>query len=573
MKVKTLQILWHEKQPVFSVDFEPAGTGRLATCGGDTCVRIWQIVGGDSESPEMEFLATLARHTAAVNCVRWSPQGGVLASGGDDGSILLWQQSESRTKATLEDDDENKQLWRVTAVLRGTTTDLYDLAWSPDGSHIMSACVDNTCRIYNVAENKCVHVITDHQHFVQGVAWDPLNQYLATQSSDRSVNVYSLSTTKTGALNTRMLARHSKIADVSKLQQNVESDAKTTITATNTAAAADAAQHREPATYSSDHEKENSSNPNAMDIDASEAAVDRQSGRETAVEAVADIVTQPPTISKPPKQTQTAKNIRLYHDETLMSFFRRLAFSPDGAILATPAGLTKDATETTASAPSTAISAPQHDATAKRSNAVYIYTRNSLNTTAAIQLTGHKTPSVAVRFNPNRYKLVQSTIERTGQQPYLLLPYRHIFAVATQDSVIVYDTQHTRPLAVFGNLHYATFTDVAWSSNGRTLIMASTDGFCSIAQFEQDELGEIVCAAQPQASIALADLPDADKPNVAGEAICDASAVDAESAGISMDNIKSMVTPALDTADQSATASAPAPKKRRIVPVFVGPLQ
>lgn len=31
----------------------------------------------------------------------------------------------------------------------------------------------------------CVHQIQDHAHYVQGVAWDPLNEYLATQSSDR----------------------------------------------------------------------------------------------------------------------------------------------------------------------------------------------------------------------------------------------------------------------------------------------------------------------------------------------------------------------------------------------------
>jgi chromatin assembly factor 1 subunit B len=33
---------------------------------------------------------------------------------------------------------------------------------------------------------------------------------------------------------------------------------------------------------------------------------------------------------------------RLYHDDNLGSFFRRLSFSPDGAILATPAGLNGD---------------------------------------------------------------------------------------------------------------------------------------------------------------------------------------------------------------------------------------
>jgi chromatin assembly factor 1 subunit B len=34
--------------------------------------------------------------------------------------------------------------------------------------------------------------------------------------------------------------------------------------------------------------------------------------------------------------------------------------------------------------------------------------------------------------------------------------------VATQDSVLLYDTQQTTPLCVVSNLHLATFTDLAW---------------------------------------------------------------------------------------------------------------
>jgi chromatin assembly factor 1 subunit B len=42
------------------------------------------------------------------------------------------------------------------------------------------------------------------------------------------------------------------------------------------------------------------------------------------------------------------------------------------------------------------------------------------------------------------------------------LPYRIVYAVATQDSVYVYDTQQTKPLCIVSNLHFATFTDLTW---------------------------------------------------------------------------------------------------------------
>ena len=48
---------------------------------------------------------------------------------------------------------------------------------------------------------KCVQEMTEHTHYVQNVAWDPLNEYIATQSIDRSMHIYHLSFSKTGLLN------------------------------------------------------------------------------------------------------------------------------------------------------------------------------------------------------------------------------------------------------------------------------------------------------------------------------------------------------------------------------------
>jgi hypothetical protein len=54
----------------------------------------------------------------------------------------------------------------------------------------------------------------------------------------------------------------------------------------------------------------------------------------------------------------------------------------------------------------------------------------------------------------------------------------------------LYDTQQALPLAYLSQLHYSTFTDLAWSPDGNSLFMSSTDGFGSLAIFEPGELGE-----------------------------------------------------------------------------------
>lgn len=40
MKAKAFQIHWHNKQPIYSVDFHPNNSNKLATCGGDNNVRV-----------------------------------------------------------------------------------------------------------------------------------------------------------------------------------------------------------------------------------------------------------------------------------------------------------------------------------------------------------------------------------------------------------------------------------------------------------------------------------------------------------------------------------------------------
>jgi len=43
---------------------------------------------------------------------------------------------------------------------------------------------------------KSLTIFSEHKGFVQGVAWDPKNQFVATLCSDRSCRVFSLKTKK-----------------------------------------------------------------------------------------------------------------------------------------------------------------------------------------------------------------------------------------------------------------------------------------------------------------------------------------------------------------------------------------
>lgn len=80
--------------------------------------------------------------------------------------------------------------------------------------------------------------------------------------------------------------------------------------------------------------------------------------------------------------------------------------------------------------------------------------------------------------------------------PIIALPYRMVFAVATKSSVCLYDTQQKMPIGLISNIHYARLTDLAWSSDGRVLVVSSSDGFCTLITFSDDELGTVYTSEQ-----------------------------------------------------------------------------
>ncbi|ORX51528.1 hypothetical protein BCR36DRAFT_583069 [Piromyces finnis] len=538
MKAKTLQIHWHDRQPIFSIDFEPCGKGRLATAGGDENVRIWKIIKENNEPPHIEYLSSLNRHTASVNVVRFSPKGAILASAGDDGNIILWQQSEQKEVVFGETEDNfNKESWRIVSMLRGSS-DIYDIAWSPDAKYILSGAIDNTAKIWDVKKNALIYNICDHSHFVQGVAWDPLGEYIATQSSDRYVNVYSYQVKKNGTMTVTNIGKFSKM-DIKTKVENTEQDNKeessinekktadststTTVTPINNS---NSSNNNINNTLSSSSSSSSSSNNNMLPpppspkrakvntspiISPINLSVNNSPVKSSPTESTAKLANNTSTsVNLNPSSSQTKvqiKSNRIYHDETLTSFFRRLSFTSDGSLLLTPAGQYRGCILPVSKKKDDTSSSAQPDL----KNTVYIYTRGGLNRLPMAHLPGHKKPAIAVRCNPVKYKLRNykkedmdttdtsstSSTTKSKTNSFINLPYRLIYAVATQDSVLIYDTQQTTPLVLLTNLHYATFTDIAWSYDGCTLMLASTDGYCSIVSFEKNELGELYESNQP----------------------------------------------------------------------------
>lgn len=86
--------------------------------------------------------------------------GEMLATAGDDGNVLLWVPSENPAhNSTLgEDAQEDVETWRVKTMCRSSSgSEIYDLAWSPDGAFFITGSMDNVARIYSATNGKSCH--------------------------------------------------------------------------------------------------------------------------------------------------------------------------------------------------------------------------------------------------------------------------------------------------------------------------------------------------------------------------------------------------------------------------------
>lgn len=192
MKCTIPEISWHNREPVLSVDIHPVSNAvyKLASGGGDSHILIWNMCLCENGSVKQEVVSDLTRHQRSVNSVRWSPSGIYLASADDDANIIVWQLKTDNVPLLESNDDKEK--WIVYKIFRGHKEDIYDLCWSTDNTKLLSGSIDNTSIIWDLSKGKMDHIMTDHKGFVQGVAWDPKNQILATISTDRMCRIFDI---------------------------------------------------------------------------------------------------------------------------------------------------------------------------------------------------------------------------------------------------------------------------------------------------------------------------------------------------------------------------------------------
>ena len=93
-----------------------------------------------------QSLQTLQGHTRMVSSVSWSPDGTRIVSGSYDNTLRIWDAASGESLQTLGPDEGIARFLNFF-----NQTSIHAVAWSPDGTRIVSGSDDNTLRIWDAS--------------------------------------------------------------------------------------------------------------------------------------------------------------------------------------------------------------------------------------------------------------------------------------------------------------------------------------------------------------------------------------------------------------------------------------
>ena len=158
---------------VYTVAFSPDGQ-LLASGGNNNEAILWNVA---NRNQPTDFRG----HTKSVMSVAFSPDGKYLASASHDGFVRLWDVSLKHRHTTFTHTHTG---W-VKAV-----------AFSPDGKTLASGGGNQTgsVMLWDVPKNRRVTAIAGHAGIVESVAFSPDGQLLASASRDKTVKLWDVNT-------------------------------------------------------------------------------------------------------------------------------------------------------------------------------------------------------------------------------------------------------------------------------------------------------------------------------------------------------------------------------------------
>ena len=153
---------------VFSVSFSPISEKLIAFGSRDGTVKVWDVTKDES--------IKIGNHVDSVSSVVFSPSGGkFIASSSWDKTICIWNV-------------ERREL--AAGPLTGHKNCVEAVAYSPDGTRLVSGSGDRTLRIWNSETGQLLSTLDRHSNDVNSVAYSFDGSRIVSGSDDNTIIVW-----------------------------------------------------------------------------------------------------------------------------------------------------------------------------------------------------------------------------------------------------------------------------------------------------------------------------------------------------------------------------------------------
>ena len=202
-----------------SLAFNPEGT-LLVSGNSRGEINLWKLETGQSK--------TIGKHSGNALSVAFSPIppllplirgfGGIIASGGEDGRIQLWdittnkfirvlQEHDSEICALAWSPDSKTIASSINNVVKLYSTEtgklisnlehgdkVLTIVWSSDRKILASGSNDSTIKLWDVNTGDCIRVLTGHSDSVKAISFSPDGETLASSSDDSTIKLWDVAT-------------------------------------------------------------------------------------------------------------------------------------------------------------------------------------------------------------------------------------------------------------------------------------------------------------------------------------------------------------------------------------------
>uniref|UniRef100_A0A7S1X1M1 Anaphase-promoting complex subunit 4 WD40 domain-containing protein n=1 Tax=Tetraselmis chuii TaxID=63592 RepID=A0A7S1X1M1_9CHLO len=159
---------------VYAVAWSAKHPDLVATGGGDDMAFIWRV-GEDAFEENHGHTLELAGHTDSVVALSFSSSGELLATGGMDGVVKIWDTSSGDLVQSLEGPGEAIN-W---------------IEWHPKGDVVLAGSEDYSVWMWGARVGKCMQVLSGHSGSVNCGKFTPDGKAIVTGSQDGSLRAWN----------------------------------------------------------------------------------------------------------------------------------------------------------------------------------------------------------------------------------------------------------------------------------------------------------------------------------------------------------------------------------------------